>query len=80
MMTAEQIIARLDGSASISRETDTPLTTIEGWKEVNFVPTWRQPTLIALAKRLGRPLAKADFPTRDHRKPRERADSQAEAA
>ena len=72
MLTADQIIARLDGSAAIARETGFPLTTIEGWKEVNFVPKWRQDTLIDLARRLNRPLSEADFPTAQHRRKRQR--------
>lgn len=70
MQTVADIIDALGGSASISRGTGIPLTTIEGWKEVNYVPEWRQPPLMGFAKALKSPLSKSDFPPVSARKPR----------
>lgn len=62
MATARAIIDGLGGSAFVSSETGFPLTTIEGWKDANFIPAWRQTILLALASKLGKDLSSADFP------------------
>lgn len=62
MQTASDIIKSLGGPAKLSRDSRTPLTTIIGWRDRNFIPEWRRPPLIALAKKVGQPLAESDFP------------------
>ncbi len=73
MHTVADIIQRLGGSAEVSRETGTPLTTIEGWKEANFVPAWRRPVLLELAQRTDTALSTADFPPVTQRRSRKSA-------
>jgi hypothetical protein len=63
MATADHIINALGGSATISREERIPLTTIESWKAANFVPDWRQDTLLNRAKKRRIAITAADFPT-----------------
>ena len=62
MATASEIIEALGGSASVSRETGFPLTTIESWKAANFIPEWRQSALLAIAERASARLGAGDFP------------------
>ncbi|WP_375178208.1 carph-isopro domain-containing protein [Sphingobium yanoikuyae] len=62
MQTASDIINSLGGPAKLARDSRTPLTTIIGWRDRNFIPEWRRPPLMALAKKAGKPLAEADFP------------------
>lgn len=69
MVTASDIILRLGGSAKVASETGFPLTTIEGWKEANFIPEWRQAALLDLALRLPIHLSTADFPSKAARIP-----------
>jgi hypothetical protein len=73
MQTVTDIIAALGGSTAISRDLGIPLTTIEGWKAANYVPEWRQPTLLDRAKTSKVKLRSRDFPPvseRIARKPR----------
>jgi hypothetical protein len=79
MHTADHIISLFGGSAALSRETRIPLTTIEGWKASNFIPEWRQPIVLKVAKRLNKPLAESDFPTVDQRISRKSAEQSAAA-
>lgn len=67
MKTVTDIIERLEGSAFVSRETGFPITTIESWKAVNFIPAWRHGPLLALAKQMKKPLSLSDFPTKEAR-------------
>lgn len=62
MATASEIIEALGGSASVSRETRFPLTTIESWKAANFIPEWRQSALLEIAERIGASFSADDFP------------------
>jgi len=54
----------------MSRDMGIPLTTIEGWKAANYVPEWRQPTLLDRAKSLKIKLRSRDFPPITARIPR----------
>jgi hypothetical protein len=67
MSTASDIIETLGGSAAVARETGFPLTTIESWKAANFIPEWRQQSLLDLALRLNKPLSTTDFPAKADR-------------
>lgn len=67
MLTASDIIERLDGSAVVARETGFPLTTIESWKTANFIPDWRHEAILKLAKRKKVALAASDFPPKEAR-------------
>lgn len=71
MLTALQIIERLGGVSKVASDLDLPLTTVDSWRAVNFIPSWRQPALLALAHRNGEALSTADFPSRDQRIPRQ---------
>lgn len=70
METVTAIIASLGGSTAMSRDLGIPLTTIEGWKAANYVPEWRQPTLLDRAKSLKIKLRARDFPPITARIPR----------
>jgi hypothetical protein len=83
METVTDIIAALGGSTAISRDLGIPLTTIEGWKAANYVPEWRQPTLLDRAKTSKVKLRSRDFPPvskRIARKDRLAAKSSSQAA
>jgi hypothetical protein len=47
-----------------------PLTTVQGWKDSNYVPEWRRGALLAMASDGGKSLATDEFPTVDERRPR----------
>lgn len=67
MKTAAAIIDALGGSASISRVTGFPLTTIESWKAANFIPEWRHGALLDLARKIPVKLSTTDFPPKSAR-------------
>lgn len=64
MKTVPEILKVLGGVTAVSNATGIPISTVHSWKRTGFVPRWRIPTLIALAKRLGKKLTAADFPAR----------------
>lgn len=64
MQTVADIFDRLGGHVVIAEKTGIPLTTVHSWKRANFVPEWRRPALITLAKRKKVDLATEDFPAR----------------
>ena len=70
MDTVPDIIERLGGSTAIANDTGIPLTTVHTWKRKGYVPAWRIPTLVDLARRKGEALSEADFPST---RPTERA-------
>lgn len=74
-MTVDQIFEALGGYINLAEKTGIPLTTVHSWKRVGFVPEWRRPALIALAKKSKVVLTDADFPA-----PRRRTRSKAAAA
>ena len=61
-MTAEQILDSLGGFTKVARDTGTPATTVHSWKRSGFIPEWRRPQLLALAKKAKVPLTEQDFP------------------
>lgn len=63
MATARDIIDQLGGSASIAKATGFSLTTVNSWKDANFIPDWRRDALLSLAGEAGVKLKAADFPT-----------------
>lgn len=68
MQTVSDIIAALGGSAAVSRKSGIPLTTIEGWKSANFIPEWRQPALLNVAKSEKVALTVDDLPPKPARR------------
>lgn len=64
MQTVAQIFEKLGGHIAIAEKTGIPLTTVHSWKRKNFVPDWRKPALISLAKKSKVALCEADFPSR----------------
>jgi hypothetical protein len=67
MRTSADIISDLGGPAAVARETSIPLTTVHSWCRSNFIPEWRQPKIIELARRKKKSLVPADFPTVEYR-------------
>lgn len=67
MATSADILERLGGVSVVASKLNLPLTTVQGWKDANFVPDWRKPAVIALSKRMKKPVALSDFPTADER-------------
>jgi hypothetical protein len=70
MLTAEEIIKLFDGPKKLADELDAPLTTVDSWRVVNFIPRWWRGPILAAAERLNISLSTADFPTSDQRVPR----------
>lgn len=64
MFTVSDILEQLGGVAAVSNETGIPFTTVHTWKRAGFVPHWRVPTLVSLAKSRGKPIDTADIPVR----------------
>jgi hypothetical protein len=64
MQTVEGILTQLGGYATVASAANIPATTVHSWQRSNFVPEWRRPALLALAKRKRVPLTDADFPAR----------------
>lgn len=62
MQTVPDIIEALGGVTAISNETGIPLTTVHSWKRARFVPRWRIPILVALARKLGQAVTEESFP------------------
>lgn len=71
MQTASDIIQSFGGAANLARETGIPLTTIIGWRDANFIPEWRQSTLISQGKKRDPKvvLTRQDFPSAASRIP-----------
>lgn len=69
MRTVREIIEDLGGQSEVARRHDPPIaqTTVSGWVLANYVPRWRQPELISIAKTVGKSLNENDFPPKDQR-------------
>jgi hypothetical protein len=69
MRTVRDIIEDLGGSSAVAKAHNPPLaqSTVHGWVTSNFVPRWRVPALLEIAKSLGKSLAENDFPPKDQR-------------
>lgn len=63
MDKVSDIIEALGGTTAVARAIDVPVTTAHAWKRAEFVPSWRVPALVALAKKKGKPITAASFPT-----------------
>jgi hypothetical protein len=70
MHTATQIIKALGDSTAVAKALGVTPSTVQSWKEANFIPDWRQATLLALAKKKNFALSKKDFPPVSARIPR----------
>ena len=70
MRTAEQIIVDLGNTTAVATAIGLTPSTVQSWKEANFIPEWRRDALIALAKSMSIRLAPADFPTVEQRRSR----------
>lgn len=64
METVELILGKLGGYAAVAEKTKIPATTVHSWQRANFVPEWRRPVLISLARKSKIPLENTDFPSR----------------
>jgi hypothetical protein len=62
MGNVSEIIEALGGATAIARAIDVPVTTAHSWKRANYVPAWRVPALLKLAKKLGQPVTADSFP------------------
>lgn len=63
MTTVSDIIERLGGVKPLARALDIPPTTIYSWRDKNYIPTWRHPTILELLPVDGSaPITPADFP------------------
>jgi hypothetical protein len=70
MASTPEIIETLGGATFVAREIGAPTTTVHGWKRAGYVPAWRVPALLALAKKQKKSITAADFPSeRPARKP-----------
>lgn len=63
-MTIDQMFEALGGPTVVANETGIPLTTVHSWKRVKFVPEWRRPALLTLARKKRVAISAADFPER----------------
>jgi len=72
MQTVAQIFDKLGGHAAVAEKTGIPLTTVHSWKRANFIPEWRRPAVLAVAKKVKAEISPSDFPERST-KPSERA-------
>lgn len=66
MQTVEDILNQLGGYAAVADAAEIPATTVHSWQRSNFVPKWRRPALIALAKKKRIHLPEDAFPNRSH--------------
>ncbi|WP_166675228.1 hypothetical protein [Novosphingobium sp. PhB55] len=64
MNTVAEILESLGGVSAVSKETGIPITTVHTWKRTGFIPSWRIPALVKMARRLRKPLKEANFPVR----------------
>lgn len=63
-MTVDQIMEALGGYTRIAEKTGIPATTVHSWKRAGFIPDWRRPALLALAKATKAKISADDFPDR----------------
>lgn len=77
MKTADQIIDALGGTTAVATGLGLTPSTVSSWREVNFIPKWRHPAMLAFAMASDKPLGTGDFPTEKQRKPRVRNESAA---
>lgn len=56
MTVVRSIIAELGGPTAISLETGIPVQTVSDWGVNGNIPHWRRDALVALARRLNKPL------------------------
>lgn len=75
MQTADQIIETLGNTTAVATALGLTPSTVQSWKEANFIPDWRQDALLSLARRLNKPLAASDFPPVEKRISRKPATS-----
>lgn len=64
MQTVAQIFEKLGGHATVAEKTGIPLTTVHSWKRANFIPEWRRPAVMDVARKAKVTLSEADFPPR----------------
>lgn len=54
MQTVKEFISSLGGTVFVATELDLPISTVSGWNISNSVPSWREPSLRGLARKLGK--------------------------
>lgn len=62
MHTVSDILDRLGGYAVVAEAAGIPATTVHSWQRKNFVPEWRRPALLGIAKDKRVNLRDSDFP------------------
>uniref|UniRef100_UPI00389A489C carph-isopro domain-containing protein n=1 Tax=Sphingomonas abietis TaxID=3012344 RepID=UPI00389A489C len=62
MQTASAIIDSLGGTSAVAAGLSLTPSTVSSWKTSGRIPSWRQPSLLALARRVGASLKPSDFP------------------
>lgn len=67
-MTVSEIISHFGGTSELARMLAVPVSTVDSWRSEDFVPRWRQPSILELAHRLNKPIAPTDFPSLPARK------------
>jgi hypothetical protein len=69
MRSVRSIIEELGGSSAVAKAHDPRLaqSTVDSWVRSNYVPEWRQPAIIKIAKKQSKALTNDDFPPKDQR-------------
>lgn len=70
MRTSDDIIRYLGNTTAVAKALGVSISTVQSWKEANFIPAWRQPELVRLAFDQEKDLSTADFPPKAARKSR----------
>lgn len=63
MATANSIIDALGGTSAVAGELNLTPSVVHGWRRSNFIPLWRQPSVLAVAVKKGVALSTVDFPS-----------------
>jgi hypothetical protein len=63
MATANHIIDTLGGTSAVANALGVIPSVVHGWRTYNSIPAWRQPALLELALKKGKPLCGTDFPS-----------------
>jgi hypothetical protein len=67
-MTVSDIMDKFGGLSAFSAAIGVPTSTAFSWKDKNYIPAWRQVTLLTLAVERGISLSTADFPDKSERR------------
>jgi hypothetical protein len=62
MASANHIIDALGGTSAVASALKLTPSTVHSWRSANFIPEWRQASLLALAVELNKDVSATDFP------------------